>query len=883
MAGSSTIGRRAGKIVAWILAIIVILIVALTVFILTFDWNRARPYVNDKVTQAIGRQFTINGDLKVGLRRPVGETGLKSWVPWPRFSAANITIANPDWAKRPQFATLDEIDFQVKVLPLLAHDIVIPAINLVNPSVDLERMLDGRNNWTFELPKSKTPSQWKLQLHDIVFAKGNIALSDQQKKVDAQMVVDTLGQPIPIGEAMKQQEEASRKASAEAVGKDGAKKLSAQADAQAASAASAASAAAARGASATDVHASGTTAATGASGGLVAGGSKGASATASARSGASGAVGTSAATPSDARGASGANGANRASDANGTSGTHEANGANEASNTNPASAPNTARNGKPELPPYAIGWTLKGTYNKTPVSGSGKVGGVLALQDANRPFPVQADVKAGDLHVGLVGTITDPAHLAAVDLRLWVQGSSMAKLYSLTGVTLPDTPPYATEGRLVGQFKTSGNVFKYENFTGRVGGSDLNGSLTYTARRPRPLLQGELESRLLQFSDLAPVIGADSNASKAKRGDAAKQPSNKALPVEEFRTDRWKAIDADVKFTGRRIVKNADLPITDLYTHIVMTDGVLSLQPLKFGVAGGTLASDIHLDGSGTPLKGRFATSARHLKLKQLFPNFKTMQNALGEINGDASLTATGNSPAALAATSNGEVKALVTEGTVSRLLMEAAGLNVANVVYEKLFGNRDVKINCAAADFVATNGVLDSRVFALDTDDAVIDIDGNVNMRDETMDLGVHPHTKGFRVFSLRSPLYAKGTFKNPHVGVNAAALALRGGAAVGLGLINPFAALLPLLAPSNNKPLPCAQLLSQVRQAPTAPPPGSKQQPKPAISLEGVPVNKRSSGAGAGSGSGASAASGASAVAPATRKPAPMSPASAAEYKGS
>ena len=56
---------------------------------------------------------------------------------------------------------------------------------------------------------------------------------------------------------------------------------------------------------------------------------------------------------------------------------------------------------------------------------------------------------------------------------------------------------------------------------------------------------------------------------------------------------------------------------------------------------------------------------------------------------------------------------------------MEAAGLNVANVVYEKLFGNRDVKINCAAADFVATNGVLEPRVFALDTDDAVINIDG--------------------------------------------------------------------------------------------------------------------------------------------------------------
>ncbi|RKR45490.1 AsmA family protein [Paraburkholderia sp. BL17N1] len=833
MAVSSTTGRRIGKIIAWLFAIIVILIVALTIFILTFDWNRARPYINDKVTQAIGRPFAINGDLKVGWRHPVGETGWRGWVPWPRFSAANITVGNPDWTKQPQFATLDEIDFQVKVLPLLAHDIVIPTINLVNPSVDLERVLDGRNNWTFKLAASSAPSEWKLELHDIAFAKGNVALSDQQKKVDLQMAIDTLGQPIPIGEAMKQQEAASRSSSAQTIGKSGANKLTQQANAQAASEAAAASAAAASGASSTDISASGTTAATGASGGLVAGGSKGASEAVVA--GASGAVVASA--PASASGASEAQ---------------------------------TQAGAKQEIPPYAIGWTVKGTYNKTPVSGSGKVGGVLALQDANRPFPVQADVKAGDLHVGLVGTITDPAHLAAVDLRLWLQGNSMARLYSLTGVTLPDTPPYATEGRLVGQFKSTGNVFKYENFTGRVGGSDINGSLTYMAREPRPLLQGELVSHLLQFSDLAPVIGADSNASKAKRGDAAAQPSNKALPVEEFRTDRWKAIDADVKFTGRRIVKDVNLPITDLYTHVVMTDGVLSLEPLKFGVAGGTLASDIHLDGSATPLKGRFATSARHLKLKQLFPNFKTMQNALGEINGDAALSATGNSPAALAATSNGEVKALVTDGTVSRLLMEAAGLNVANVVYEKLFGNRDVKINCAAADFVATNGVLESRVFALDTDDAVIDIDGNVNLRDESMDLGVHPHTKGFRVFSLRSPLYVKGTFKDPHVGVNAAALALRGGAAVGLGLINPFAALIPLLAPSNNKPLPCTQMLAQIRQAPTAPPPGVKQQPKPAISLDGAPVNKSSDGA-------------SSPAMTDKKKPAVMSPASAATYKGS
>jgi len=780
------VSRRIGKIIAWLVAVVALLIAALALFIVTFDWNRARPYVNDKVSQAIGRSFAIEGDLKVGWRHPAGEAGWRAWVPWPRFSAANITVANPGWSKQPHFATLDEIDFQVEVLPLLAHDIVIPSIDLVNPSVDLERLVDGRNNWTFKFASSAGPSEWKLDLHDIQFAKGNVTYADEQKNASVQMAIDTLGQPVPIGEVMKAQENASRNASAQMVGKEGASRLAKQADA----AAAAASAVASSGVSTSDSAAASGVVASAASVAAL--------------------VETASATTTNVAAATAAS----------------------APSTSGAAAP-------PQVPQYAIGWTVKGTYNRTALSGSGKVGGVLALQDASRPFPVQADVKVGDTRIALAGTLTDPAHLAALDLRLWLQGVSMSRLYALTGVTLPDTPPYATEGRLVGQFKPGASVFKYENFTGRVGASDLNGSLTYFAREPRPLLQGELVSNLLQFADLAPIIGADSNASKAKRGDTAQQPSNKALPVEAFHTDRWSAIDADVTFTGRRIIKNPDLPITDLYTHVVMTNGVLSLEPLKFGVAGGTLASNIRLDGSTTPLKGRVDTEARHLKLKQLFPNVKTMQSALGEINGDAALSATGNSPAELAATLNGEVKALITDGTVSRLYMEAAGLNVANVVYEKMFGNRDVRINCAAADFVVTNGVLDSKVFALDTDDAVINMDGHIDLRDEAMDLNIHPHTKGFRVFTLRSPLYVKGTFKDPRVGVNATALALRGGAMIGLGLINPFAALIPLIAPSNNQPLPCNDLLAQMQTRPAAPPAGQKMSASKGANAAAADIN--------------------------------------------
>ncbi|KWI56320.1 cell envelope biogenesis protein AsmA [Burkholderia pseudomultivorans] len=748
-----TLTRAIGKSAAWIVGIVAVLIAAAGVFLFTFDWNRAKPWVNEQVSAALGRPFAINGDIKVGWRRPDGETGWRAWVPWPSFSATQIEIGNPDWAKSPKFATLDAAHFDLAILPLLAHEIVIPSIDVVNPAIDLERLADGRNTWTFQFKQSSQPSTWKVRLDSFGFAKGTVVYRDAITKADLTVAIDTLGQPIPLGDVLKEQEQTSRAASAQRVGKRGAAQLSAKANAEAASSASAAQAA----------------------------------------SGASSAVVAAAASAASAASASKAAPASKTAAASGASG---------------AAAPAA----KPAGPTYAFGLKVDGRYKNVPINGTGKIGGVLAVQNATQPFPLQADVKAGDTRLAIVGTLTDPMHLAALDLRLWLQGTSMSHLYALTGITLPDTPPYATEGRLIGNFKPHASTFRYENFNGRVGGSDLGGTLTYAQRQPRPKLSGELVSNLLQFSDLAPVVGADTAASKAKRGDTTHQPPGRVLPVETFRTDRWRALDADVKFTGRKLIKSANLPVTNLYTHIVMQDGVLSLEPLQFGVAGGTLATTAHLDGSGAPLKGRFTVAARHLKLKQLFPTQKVMQSALGEINGDASLSATGNSPAALAATSNGEVKALVTDGRISRLLMEAAGLNVANVVYEKLFGNNDVKINCAAIDFVATNGILDPKVFALDTDDALINVDGPISLRDETLNLKIHPHTKGFRIFSLRSPLYAKGTFKNPDVGVDAGALALRAGAMVGLGLINPFAALIPLIAPSNNKDVPCSTLFGQM-----------------------------------------------------------------------
>lgn len=670
---------RAGRILIWIVAAIVALLVAAILFIALFNWNHARPWLDQRLSSAIGRPVAINGDLTVKWSRNSDSRGHSHWVPWPRFTARDISIANPDWAQQPRFASIKEVRFSLSPLALLGRTIDIPSLKLVGPSVDIERDKKGRDNWTFKFAHG---GQWNLHIGEVAFDAGTIKFDDDKLALHLDIVVQPLGKPIPFDQIVP-----------------------------------------------------------------------------------------------------------------------------------PASGPTASTPAPHSRQPYYFAWTAKGTWRGAKASGNGKIGSVLAVSDASMPFPLQADLRLRDVHIALAGTLTDPMHLGALNLHLKLSADSMAHLDALTGVTLPSTPPFTTQGRLIARVRQG--IFKYEDFDGRVGKSDLHGSATYTTSGPRPKLTGTLTSNTLYLADLAPLIGADSKSSKAKRGESSKQPADKLLPVATFDTARWRQMDAEVTFTGKRIVRKAALPIHDLSTHVTMNDGVLTLDPMQLGAAGGDIKAHIVLDGRKDPMHGKADLSIRHLKLHKLFPTVDLLQSSLGEINGDAALTGDGNSVAGLLGTSDGEAKLLVNNGAVSKLLLEEAGLNVGNIIVTKLVGDKPEKINCAAADFTAKDGVWQSRLFVIDTDTVTIDVDGDINFATEKLDLVMHPHSKGVRVLSLRSPLYLRGTLKHPDAGVEKGPLLARGVGAAVLGVVAaPVAALAALIAPSHDNENACAGVIAKMRK---------------------------------------------------------------------
>ncbi|WP_445620342.1 AsmA family protein [Kushneria sp. Sum13] len=461
---------------------------------------------------------------------------------------------------------------------------------------------------------------------------------------------------------------------------------------------------------------------------------------------------------------------------------------------------------------FRFAWQLKGTYRGSALDGKGRLGGPAALREGGR-FPLEVHLASGNSRLDVIGTLNDPMTLAGLDLQVGVAGDNLGDLYALTGLVLPQTPPYATKGRLTAELdRPEGGVYEYRDFDGTIGDSDIHGSLRYADGTPRPKLTGELVSKQLRFADLAPLVGADNK----ETGNSVNpdQPKDRVLPVSRFNTDRWNTMDADVRFRARDIVHGESLPLSNLNTHLVMDNGEILMDPLSFGVAGGHLNTTLRLSGQASPLRARIDMHARKLQLGQILPSDSNLTEGLGEINGDATLSGRGNSVAALLGSSDGELQLLIEQGRISRNLMELAGLNVGNYLIGKLFGDEEVAIHCAAADLQFNDGMVRPRVFTIDTDNAIVNVEGAVNLASEQMDLTIKPDSKGFRIFTLRTPLYVSGTFKNPSPGVEAAPLIARGAAAVALGtLAAPAAALAALISPSAGEKSQCGALIQRMK----------------------------------------------------------------------
>ena len=442
-------------------------------------------------------------------------------------------------------------------------------------------------------------------------------------------------------------------------------------------------------------------------------------------------------------------------------------------------------------------FTLKGdgTLNKNRFLADVS-GGPLLNVDESKPYKFTADVRAGATHAVIDGAITQPFHLDRYTARIDVSGPTMRDLYFMTGLVLPNTPPYRMTLTVVRESSTS---YRLNGINAAMGGTDLHGDLAVDAAQDIPLLTGQVASRVLVFEDLGAVVGG---------GKHAPLQSKYMLPETVLHTERLRQSNAEVDYRADSI-KSRDFPLTGLSTHISVQGGVLNLKPLAFSFTQGKLSGSLKVDGrKDVPVS---TVDARITDLKA--ENFikggdKPIQ---GLLEARAVLTGAGKSVHAAASNANGSFTAVVPSGGMRQSLAEWTGIDVFTALSLNLSGDTsNTRLRCAVASFGAKNGILTSQQFIIDTDPVRIEGAGTINLRDETMDLRIQGKPKDFQLVRLRAPITLKGSLGNPVLGVDAGKAIAQGGLAAALAFLSPLASVLAFIDPGLAKDVNCGPLLA-------------------------------------------------------------------------
>jgi uncharacterized protein involved in outer membrane biogenesis len=454
----------------------------------------------------------------------------------------------------------------------------------------------------------------------------------------------------------------------------------------------------------------------------------------------------------------------------------------------------SSASGNGEAPVHFSG---SGRLRNNPFTIEGDATTLLALKKQDKPYALNLRVKAGNTSAHFDGTVV-PARLDNVSGSLTLQGRDLSQLYPIIPVPFPWTPPY----RLTGELKHAGKVWFFREFTGKVGDSDMAGNFALDRSKPRPLVDADIVSTQLDYKDLGGLVGLPpANASPSARTEAQnkdavkREMSGRVLPTKPYDPERFRVVDAKVRFKGKRFMAT-DLPLDNLTATLDLQDGVLQLQPLDFGVAGGHVVSTLVLDARETVIKTNGDVTVRNVELTQILPALKPPKGSAGKVGGRARFAATGNSVAEMLASSNGEVALISRGGEASELAIVLTNLDLARAAQLLLKGDAKSPIRCVVADFLAENGNMTALTLVMDTEAEKILGEGNVNFATERYDLKLNAKSKRTSLLALRGPIILEGTFKSPQVHPAVGPIAARVGTSVALGVAaTPLATLLPLI----------------------------------------------------------------------------------------
>ena len=278
----------------------------------------------------------------------------------------------------------------------------------------------------------------------------------------------------------------------------------------------------------------------------------------------------------------------------------------------------------------------------------------------------------------------------------------------------------------------------------------------------------------------------------------AKKAASRVLPDKQFDLPSLRAMNANVNVKLARFESGSALlqAAEPLNARIVLQDGVLELRDIDARVARGQVAGLMRLDGREPKAQwqARLRVSGVHLEQWLNLERKNGQRWVTGVMGGRIALDGVGRSTAELLASADGRMVLYWTDGTVSHLVVEAAGIDIAQGLGLLVRGDDALQVNCGVADLRVKDGMVTPRPMVVDTKDSVVLVDGDMSLATERLNLVAKVDPKDKSPLTLRTPLNIQGTLGDPRLSLQKAPLLRKLVPAAVLGVaVAPLAAIVP------------------------------------------------------------------------------------------
>jgi uncharacterized protein involved in outer membrane biogenesis len=416
-------------------------------------------------------------------------------------------------------------------------------------------------------------------------------------------------------------------------------------------------------------------------------------------------------------------------------------------------------------------------YNGLPLTITGDTGPPMRLQQpavATPRWPVKLSIDAAGAHIGIDGSVAQPALGRGLALAVIAKVPNLAALTPLAGAPLPALKNVALHLRLADSADATG--YTISDLTLTTPQLDLSGIVSYRDGNP-PTITAELTSNRIDADALGAGMAPPKEAAPASQaGGAPAGPKTRPagsrylIPDTRLPLAGLRAFNSDVKLAVGEL-RLGKVDYRDLKLHEIDQQGQLTVEPIDVDAPGGHISAKLTVNSAVTPPRVALTLRAPRMALQPLLSAMGKPGAASGTAELRADLQGSGDTPRAIAASLSGAVGIAVANGEIdSRLLGSMVTDLLPRPELTKLVSKTGVsKLNCFATRLNAENGIGTFQALLLDSSTITMDGSGQVNFRNETLDMKLRP-SAGVVGTNITVPLKVGGTFAAPSVEPDAA-----------------------------------------------------------------------------------------------------------------